>query len=371
MDCRFFDGQVVRLEKIKDVADKFVLVRLTRIDTQDLNLFEFDYDLTMMIFFLNAEEKVYARYCGRGPEGPDARQSLEGLRYTMQSVLAMHEKAEKQFAPRIAGSPRFIRDVQASVGGGRRGGCVHCHQVRETLNVELKKKGGWTADSPWRYPLPENLGMELEVHRGNVVKKVRDKDTRFISVKGGADEADPASVKDGTTPAAGIGLKAGDTLRALNGIPVHSFADVQFALDKSPRNGVVDIAWERGGEKMSAKLPLPEGWRRSSLLWRPSAQNLVPSARLSGTDLDAAERVKLGLSTKQLAFRQKETVGTAAKEAGIKGGDIIVGIDGKEPEMDMLAFNRFVQTNYLVGEKVRILILRDGKREEKEMTLRR
>ena len=92
---------------------------------------------------------------------------------------------------------------------------------------------------------------------------------------------------------------------------------------------------------------------------------------MSGEDLTAAERGKLSLSAKQLAFRQKETVGTAAKDAGIKGGDIIVGIDGKEPEMDMLAFNRFVQSNYLVGEKVRILILRDGKRDEKDMTLRR
>jgi DNA-binding response OmpR family regulator len=52
------------LERIKEVADKFVLVRLTRIDNLDLRLFELDYDLTMMIFFLNSEEKVYARYCG-------------------------------------------------------------------------------------------------------------------------------------------------------------------------------------------------------------------------------------------------------------------------------------------------------------------
>ena len=58
-------GRLSVSSRIKDVADKFVRVRLTRIDNQDLNLFEFDYDLTFMVFFLNAEGKVYARYGGR------------------------------------------------------------------------------------------------------------------------------------------------------------------------------------------------------------------------------------------------------------------------------------------------------------------
>src|ERR1700731_1477757 len=99
MACRDFDGQVVRLEQIEDIADRFVRVRLTRIDDVDLNLFEFDYDLTFMVFFLNAEEKVYARYGGAEAETPDNRKSLEGLRYTMESVLRMPECDEKAFAP--------------------------------------------------------------------------------------------------------------------------------------------------------------------------------------------------------------------------------------------------------------------------------
>src|SRR5438067_12657941 len=101
-----FDGQVVRLERIQEVADKFVRVRLTRIDDVDLNLFDFDYDLTFMVFFLNAEGKVYARYGGRDAEGPDKRQSLEGLRYTMESVLRMHGRAEKSFAPKARTAPQ-------------------------------------------------------------------------------------------------------------------------------------------------------------------------------------------------------------------------------------------------------------------------
>ena len=295
----------------------------------------------MMIFFLNAEEKVYARYCGRGPEGPDARQSLEGLRYTMQSVLAMHEKAGRSSRRGSTG-----RRARSDAGERRR----QTRRLRalpsgsETLNVELKKRRE-------RIPgaiRPENLGIELETHRGNVVKKVRDKDIRYVSVKGGAGEGDVDRVKGGTTPAADIGLKTGDMLRALNGIPIHSFADVQFALDKAPRSGAIDVAWERSGETMSAKLPLPEGWRRSSLVWRPSRR--VWSSALSGDDLEPPrEPRRWPLRCASPSVKGDGRHG--GEGGGHQGGDIIVGIDGKEPEMDMLAFNRYAD-ELPGGEKV-------------------
>src|SRR5437762_6172793 len=117
-----FDGQVVRLERIQEVADKFVRVRLTRIDDVDLNLFDFDYDVTLMVFFLNAEEQVYARYGGRDAESPDSRHSLEGLRYTMNSVLHMHQSDDKAFAPKSQAAPKFVRE---SSGSQRIGRCLH------------------------------------------------------------------------------------------------------------------------------------------------------------------------------------------------------------------------------------------------------
>src|SRR5205823_4150621 len=111
-------------------------------------------------------------------------QSLDGLRYTMESVLRTHERGEKAFAPKSQEAPRFLRDVS----GGRRGGrCLHCHQVREALNADLRRSGKWTPDLVWRYPLPENVGLELEVDRGNVIKEVKPK-----------------------SPAAAAGLQAGD-----------------------------------------------------------------------------------------------------------------------------------------------------------------
>jgi hypothetical protein len=343
--CRQFDGQVVRLERLQDVAERFVRVRLTRIDNADLSLFEFDYDLTFMVFFLNAEGKVYARYGGRDGASPDSRQSLEGLRYTMESVLRMHGRAEPAFAPRSQEGPRFIRDLSDR---RRRGGCLHCHQVKEILHADLKRKGQWIPDRIWRYPLPDNLGLVLEVDRGNVVKAVTAK-----------------------SPAAGAGLAAGDVLRLLGGVPIHSFADAQFALDRAPRTGAVEMAWQRGDRPMTGKLALAEGWRRTDISWRPSLKQLVPAARLYGKDLTAAEKQALRLTARQLAFRQRDGLSAQARAAGIQVGDIILGVDDKHLEMDVYDFLGYVERHYLIGEQVTVNVLRDGQRLRLPMTLQR
>ena len=82
----------------------FVRVRLPRVDDLDLNVFEFDYDVTFMVFFLDADDRVYARYGGRDSQDADNRQTLEGLRYTMESVAKMHARENKEYAPKAEGA---------------------------------------------------------------------------------------------------------------------------------------------------------------------------------------------------------------------------------------------------------------------------
>jgi predicted metalloprotease with PDZ domain len=353
VDCQEFDGQVVRLDGIKELADKFVRVRLPRVDNLDLNVFEFDYDVTLMVFFLDERDRVYARYGGRDAKGADSRHSLAGLRYTMESVLALHQRRQEavdaddrlDFAPKSQESPKYLRD------GGARSfarGCLHCHQVKEALNGEVRRAGKWDRESIFRYPLPENLGLTLELDRGNVVKSVAEK-----------------------TPAAAAGLQAGDVLRRLNGVPIHSFGDAQFALDRAPRTGPIDIAWQRDGKPRQDKLELPAGWRRTEVAWRASMRGLLPYPRVGGKDLTADEKKALGLSLTQLAFRQRDFVSSVLKATGIRSGDVVLGFDGKHLEMTAEEFTRYVQNNYLVGDKVTIDVLRDGKRHEFSMTLQR
>ena len=328
---------------MKDLADKFIRVRLTRLDDVDLSLFEFDYDLTLMIFFLNAEGKIYGRYGGRDARSPDGRQSPAGLHYTMQSVLAMHDRNEKSFAPASSEKPKFIRDLAGPSGFSH--GCVHCHQVKEILNDRLQQAGQWSRDMVWRYPLPENLGMELGIDRGNIIKEIR-----------------------AQSPAARAGLKAGDLVQELNTVPIHSLADAQFALDRAPAAGVILISLRRGDRVLEAKLSLPAGWRKTDISWRTSMQRLVASPHLWGDDLTTREKKALGLSANQLAFRQQNSIPPPVEEAGIRGGDIIVGVDDQALEIDVAGFARYIQGHYLVGDRVTVNIIRDGKRLKVPLT---
>ena len=319
-------------------------VRLTRIEHVDLNLFEFDYDITFMVFFLNAEKKVYGRYGGRDSEGADARQSLKGLNYTMQSVLRMHEREDKDFAPKSGEKPKFISDIPGPRNFGR--DCTHCHQVREALNAELKKAGRLNRDAVFRYPPPDNLGLVLDLDRGDTVRAVKEK-----------------------SAASAAGIKEGDALQKLNGVRIHSYADAQYALDIAPKEGAIDIVWQRDDKLHKEKLALPEGWRKTDVLWRASMRDLLPSARLSGFELTADEKKALGLSATQLAFRQRESVSKQAKDAGIRAGDIILGVEDKPFEGDLDKFKEYVQNNYLVGDKVTVNMIRDGQREKMVMLL--
>ena len=162
----------------------------------DLNLFEFDYDLTWAAFFLNADEHVYGRYGGRDASGPDERISLDGLRHAMRAALAAHQRMPnaKPAAPR---DRPLLAENYPAARRLRRGECIHCHQVYEFRREELQAAGRWTKDEVWVYPQPENVGLILDINAGDRVRAVA-----------------PDS------PAGRAGLQPGDTLLLLSdGLP--------------------------------------------------------------------------------------------------------------------------------------------------------
>lgn len=296
----------------------------------------------MMVFFMDADERIYARYGGRDSKNADNRQSLAGLHYTMQSVLDMHRQEAKEFAPRTETKPKYVRDIRTGFGGR----CMHCHQVKELINRQRVSDGVWDRTDAYRYPLPENLGFKLEVNRGNVVESVQP-----------------------DTPAGRAGLQKGDVLRRLGPAPIHSFGDAQFALDKAPATGMLTADWQRGDERLSAKLPLSAGWRKTDLTWRPSMRRIIPSLPLYGDDLTLDERKKLGLTEKQLAFRQNDRLQSRAKTAGFQPGDVIVGLGDKDLTMDVDEFLRYIRREYLAGDRITLVVLRAGKQFRIPLTL--
>jgi serine protease Do len=303
-----------------------------RIAGADLRLFEFDWDLTWYAFILNADEMIYGRYGGRDAKGPDERLSLKGLRYALDRALETHKKPPQPVAR--PGPPKRAEDFAAA---RRHKGCIHCHNVKEFERADLKAAGKWDRDLIWTYPPPDNLGITLDVDRGDLIKTIK---------------AD--------SPAAKLGIKPGDTLRTLNGVPVASFADASYGLHKAPAAGPIPVTWLHDGKEQSAKLDAEMGWRKTNATWRPSLLDILPSAPFSGEDLTAEEKQKVGLTPKRLAFRQDKFVHSTLREVGVVKGDIIVGLDGKPMDGTMEDFLGHVRRNYLVGDTVTIDLMREG-----------
>ena len=310
----------------------------------NLALFDFDYDLTWMGFFLNANERVYGRYGARDAESADGRVSLAGLRYAMRAALETHRR-DPDARP---SSPPRRRTVEQFRSFARlpSGACVHCHQVYDLRREDRQADGSWRLEDVWVYPQPENVGLTLDVDRGDRIKHVTE-----------------------DSLAARAGLRAGAVLTSVNGLPIASIADMQYALHNAPASGQVPVVWSRDGKRQTASLKLQEGWRKTDVSWRWSLRGLDPSPCVRGPDLDADDRKQLHLSAKQLAFRQGPFVHPVAEQAGVRQNDVIIGMNDRPLEMTARQFQAYVRLNYKVGERITLNVLRDGKQLRISMKL--
>ncbi len=324
-----------------------MLVRLVNMRGVNLNVFDFDYDLTWVGFFLNAQERVYGRYGGRDAGEADARLTLPGLKHAMQQALATHRR-EARTRPTRSPQPELIAESYPASRNLKAGACIHCHQVYEFRREVERTRGTWRNELSWNWlpPPPDNLGLHLDVNRGN----------RIVSVR-------PDS------PAGRAGLRADDELTSLNYAPVAAIADVQMALRDAPQAGTIPVTYLRGTRTVTGSLVVTGNWKQSDLSWRAFMWGLAPQASVYGKDLTEEEKRTLGLSPKALAFRQGNYVPDAARGAGIRANDLILGVDGKRFEMTMLQFNASVRLNYKVGDRVVFNLIRNGQRLEVPMTL--
>jgi S1-C subfamily serine protease len=308
----------------------------------DLRRFEFDYDLTWYAFFLNADETIYGRYGGRDASSADARLSMKGLRFAMDRALEAHKTP-----PQHVEMPGNLVRAEDFASAKSHKGCIHCHNVNEFRRADLKAEGKWDRASIWVYPLPENVGITLGVDEGNAVKAI---------AAGSA--------------AGRAGIRPGDRIISIKGYSVASFADASYALHKSPASGSIPLRWTRDGKPLSGKLELAEGWKKTNLTWRPSMLDILPSVPFSGDDLTAAEKKVLGLPERRAAIRQDDDVHKTLRSAGIRGGDVVVGFDGKSIDGKMRDLLGFVRRNYLVGDEIAVNVLRDGKPVDVKLILR-
>lgn len=349
--------------------DQFVCVRLVAANALDLTLFQFDYDLTFAVLFLNADRTVYGRFGSRS----DLRQAekditLEGFRAALAGALELHKGYPANRATLAGKQPRPVQFKSPDEFPSLRGkykpaldyegkvvaSCVHCHQVREAERLQWRAERKPMPDEvifPW--PMPDTIGLELDPKTRATVREV---------ARGSA--------------AARAGFQPGDEILTLDGQPLLSIADMQWVLHNAPQPATLVATVRRTGEQKRLTLTLPADWRRhTDIAWRTTTWDLrrMATGGLVLKEASAAERQQSGLRDGDLALRV-DYVGqygehAAGKNAGFQKDDLIVSVDGRAQRMTEAQFIAHLVQTRQPGERVPVAVLRGGQRLSLELPM--
>lgn len=310
----------------------------------NINQFQFEYDLTWMAFFQNAEGRTYARYGGREDHDPESHLNKESLLRVMRHTLALHRGGRAQPVNRYepaADSVRVPEDIPTmqAMMAERKESCIHCHDVKVAELRHARDLGQVEKDAVFTYPSPSQLGMRIDAAAQDLVQQV-----------------------DSKSPAEAAGIRAGDLIRTLDGQRVLTFADMSRVLELAPRTGTLAVGIERDKQSLSKTVRLPEGWRKSNdPSWRSSTGVMGPSSGFWGVVASDDQRRELGRTEDELAIRVTFLWGPWIKETGLRIGDYVVSIDGRTSNMTIRQLQAYLHLNHNWGDKVELVVRRDGK----------
>ena len=330
-ECVKLDDELMEKDTvIKLLLEKFVRVRIVGTNGLDLSLFQFDYDQSFAIMFLNADGTIYGRYGTRSHRTNwSGDVSLVGLGKAMQEVLQLHENYPKNkpslvnkkgpkpdFAsPELFPSLKTKYTSKLDYEGKVVQSCIHCHQVGEAIRENLRLgKLKISEEVLFPHPHPKSIGLVFHPDTLGTLIEVKDK-----------------SFGDNS------GFKKGDVVLKINGQAIISIADVQWVLNSIPAlGGKIPVEVLRNNQNVNLELCLPEAWKRlDDISWRSSSwmlRRMVLGGILSES-MSAEEMKAEGLKEDAMALRVKH-VGqfgphATAHKAGVLKGDILLGFDEK------------------------------------------
>ncbi|HLF93245.1 MAG TPA: PDZ domain-containing protein, partial [Planctomycetota bacterium] len=122
--------------------------------------------------------------------------------------------------------PESFAGVPAEMKTGKT--CMHCHHVWSYGEQERPRPFAWTSPE---IPLPEKVGLTLDVDQGNLVTAVQ-----------------PDS------PASRAGIQPKDRIVAMNGTAVYSGADLSWVVNLLPKGQSIKVELLRGKSRSDATL---------------------------------------------------------------------------------------------------------------------
>ena len=260
----------------------------------------------------------------------------------MQWALELHKgypSNKDQLAGKRGPKPEYR--VPKDVPRVDRRHCIECHQVRGNVLRHKWQEQRLTAADIWPYPLPENIGLKMDVDDGLRVKTVAP-----------------------NSPAERAGIAARDELVTLSGQRLISQADIQWVLHREPVETKVVAVLKRGGKELRKTIVLSGSWKESDLSWRASTW---PGLRywLHTVPLSAAEKKQADLADDRLALVVKDMQAdrtAGPRKAGLRVGDVIIAVDGKTGAMTESHFLAYVRLRHPPGHQVKLTVLRGQER---------
>ena len=359
--CMGLDASILEGKEIGHLLDEFVCVRLINANALDLAKFQFDYDLSFSTIFFNADGTIYGRYGSWMHQKDETNATTEGYKAALQAALAMHKSYPankaglegKQGGPAPFKTPVEIPALADKYGskldwdGNVVKSCVHCHQVGDAFRAFYRDKGQKIPLSLiYPMPAPETVGLTLAP---NSVARVTDVQT--------------------PSWASAAGFQNGDEIESLDGQKLISIADFAWALHRAPDQASLKAVVKRGGSSEELTLNLPQGWRFNSDIGRRVGTWPMRAMAFGGMKLDDIsdeEREKRGIHKDVMALEAMH-VGqygnhAMAKKAGFQKGDVIVDVAGSTKRITESQFLGSVLQNYPKGAKIKVTVVRNGKR---------
>ncbi len=332
------------------VLSKYVRARIVSLEGVDIAHWKFDFHASIMYFMTNADEYIYARYGGRDSRAADSYLNLESLRLALAEGLAQHERYRAGKLPkRRRAKPMYPKDIPALERYViKERGCVECHHIADYLAQHLESTGKLDKKrSMFAFPDIRNLGIELDVPKGLVVRNA-------------------------SGAAATAGMKGNDRIRAIEGVPVITFGDLQFQLDRVERDArQLKLEIERQGVRKQLALTLPKLWWNYDIGFR--YWSIDPQLYFESRPLFPQEREALGLNGTALAAKVTAVDALAGmlKLHDLQVGDVIVGVNGVERDELVQDARLFMRLNVTPGKSADLSVIRATKRLKTKIKTRR
>ncbi len=334
------------------LAEQFVCVRVQSMNGVNINLFQFEYDLTWMAFFMDAGDRFYARYGGRDDTGAESHLNKESLVRVMRQVLELHRDGKVQAgrhepSGKPARTPEDVPTMKAMLAPRKESKCIHCHDVKVAELRHVQAQGRFSRDMVFTYPTPSAVGIGVGPREQNKV----------------------AAVTAGS-PADKAGVRSGDVLLTADGQRLLTLGDFARVLERTPKEGKLPLELRRDGKAVQVTLELAGDWRRGGdPSWRESLHVAGPNAGFWGMKLPADEKNKLGVAADALAVKVTFVWADETRRSGVKVGDVVVEFDGLRGDRNIRQVHAHLNLNRDYGDIIDVVVMRDGKKQELRLQL--